>query len=58
MSDYMQLKHFSPRTIKTYLNQVSQFAKHLGKSPEEATLDDAATYLLYLSREKGLSILN
>lgn len=55
MADYMQLKHFSPRTIKTYLNQVSQFAKYLGKSPEEATLEDVATYLLHLSRERSLS---
>lgn len=51
MADYMHLKHFSPRTIKIYLNQVSQFAKYLGKSPEEATLEDVATYLLHLSRE-------
>jgi hypothetical protein len=33
MLEYMQLKHYSPTTIKNYLSQVSHFARYLGKSP-------------------------
>jgi site-specific recombinase XerD len=55
MSDYMQLKHYSPRTIKTYLVQVSNFARYLGKSPDLGTLEEVAAYLLHLNTARGLS---
>ncbi|MCB9336489.1 MAG: phage integrase N-terminal SAM-like domain-containing protein, partial [Flavobacteriales bacterium] len=34
MYDYMQLKHFSHSTIKSYLSHVGQFARHIKKNPE------------------------
>ena len=55
MLEYMQLKHYSPATIKNYLSQVSHFARYLGKSPDSGTLEDVATYLLNLNLERRLS---
>lgn len=55
MLEYMQLKHYSPSTIKNYLAQVSYFARYLGKSPDLGTLEDVAAYLLHLNLERQLS---
>ena len=55
MLEYMQLKHYSPTTIKNYLSQVSHFARYLGKSPDLGTLEDVAAYLLHLNLERRLS---
>lgn len=55
MLEYMQLKHYSPSTIKNYLNQVSRFARHLDKSPDLGSLEDVAAYLLHLNLERRLS---
>ncbi len=55
MLDYMQLKHYSASTIKSYLNQVAAFSVYLGKSPEQASLEEVAGYLLHLINEKHLS---
>ena len=55
MLEHMQLKHYSPSTIKNYLAQVSYFARYLGKSPDLGTLEEVAVYLLHLSKERGLS---
>lgn len=30
----MLLKGYSPNTIKSYVNMVAAYARHLGKSPE------------------------
>jgi integrase/recombinase XerD len=54
MLEHMRLRHYSPRTIKSYLAQVTAFARHLGRSPDMATLEDVASYLLHLE-ERGLS---
>ncbi len=45
MLEYMQLKHYSPATIKNYLSQVSHFARYLSKSPDLATLVFIPEYL-------------
>ncbi len=55
MLEYMQLKHYSPSTIKNYLSQVSHFARYLGKSPDSGSLEDVAAYLLHLNVERRLS---
>ena len=34
MSDDMQVGNLAPHTQRSYLQQVSQFARHFGKSPE------------------------
>ncbi len=34
MINDMQIRHLSPRTIRTYTDHVAKFAQHFGKSPE------------------------
>jgi hypothetical protein len=44
----MQLKHYSPSTIKNYLSMVAAFARHIGKSPELSNWEEVRSFLLYL----------
>ena len=55
MSEDMQLRNLAPHTQRSYLQQVSQFARHFGKSPGLLGLDDIRTYQLHLVQEKHLS---
>ncbi len=40
MSDDMQVRNLAPHTQRAYLQQVSQFARHFGKSPDLLGPDD------------------
>jgi len=55
MSEDMQVRNLAPHTQRSYLQQVSQFARHFGKSPELLGPDDIRAYQLYLTRDKRLS---
>ena len=55
MLDYMRLKNYSNRTIRSYICYVKHFAIYLGNSPDLATLEDIQDYLLYLKEECGSS---
>jgi len=55
MLDYMHLNHYSASTIKSYIYQVAEFSRYIGKSPELSTLEDLSGYLLHLSEERQLS---
>ena len=37
MFDYMRLKHYSPKTIKSYVNIVAAYSRHIGHSPESSS---------------------
>ncbi len=56
MWEYMQLKHYSPRTIKCYLNLVAAFARYIGKSPELSDWGEVKSYMLYLVGERRCSL--
>ncbi len=34
MSEDMQLRNLAPHTQRSYLQQISQYARHFGKSPD------------------------
>jgi len=51
----MDLKGYSPRTIKSYIGQVSNFAKFYNKSPELLREKEIREYLNYCIMEKKLS---
>ena len=51
----LQLKGATPRIQKTYLREVSNFAKYFNRSPEELGEDELKEYMLYLMRERHLS---
>jgi site-specific recombinase XerD len=52
MTDDMRLRNFSPRTIETYLEQVTHFARHFNTSPEHLGADHVRQYQLYLLDQK------
>lgn len=51
----LQLKGITPRTQKSYLREVRNFAKYFGMSPEHLGKKEVRKYLLYLLNERNLS---
>jgi site-specific recombinase XerD len=51
----LQLKGFKPNTQRTYLREVSNFARYFDKSPEELGKEEVKKYLLHLIEDKKLS---
>jgi integrase/recombinase XerD len=55
MIEDLQVRNRSPHTQASYVQQVSLFARHFGKSPELLGPEDIRTYLIYLTNEKKLT---
>jgi site-specific recombinase XerD len=55
MTEDMQLRNLALNTQISYLQQVSCFARHFGKSPAELGEEEIRTYQVYLTNEKKLS---
>ena len=55
MIEDMQVRNLAPHTQRSYLQQVSQFARYFGKSPELLGPDDVRTYQIHLSQDRQLS---
>lgn len=55
MHEEMQIRNFSENTQKSYLHQVSLFARHFRRSPEGLGPANIRTYQLYLTNEKKLA---
>jgi integrase/recombinase XerD len=55
MLEDMQIRNLSPHTQASYVQQVSQFARHFGKSPAELCPEDVRAYQVYLTNEKKLA---
>ncbi len=55
MIEDMQVRNLAPHTQRSYLQQISQFARHFGKSPELLGPDDVRTYQVHLSQDRQLS---
>lgn len=59
MLEDMRLRNLSISTQETYLCQVSKFAKHFNKSPEQLGREEIRQYQLYLiEREVSWSVYN
>jgi len=54
MMQDMRLRNFSPKTIQTYVDRVSRFARHVGKSPDQVAGEQIRAYLVSLI-ESGVS---
>ena len=52
MLEDLQIRHFSPTTIRLYLHSVAEFAPHLRKSPEQLGPEQIRQYQLFLIKEK------
>ena len=55
MIEDMQVLNLAPLTQSTYLLQVSLFARHFGKSPEQLTFDHIRSYQVHLIQERKLA---
>jgi site-specific recombinase XerD len=55
MIEDMQIRNLALQTQRSYLQQISQFARHFGKSPEVLEPDDIRSYQIYLSQDRQLS---
>jgi site-specific recombinase XerD len=56
MLEDMQVRNFSPHTQKSYLEQVSRFARHFQQSPERLGPEEIRAYQIYLTNEKRLAV--
>ncbi len=48
MIEHMRLRGYSPKTIKSYVNLVAVYARHVGKSPELTDCEDARVFMVQL----------
>jgi site-specific recombinase XerD len=55
MLEDMQIRHLSPRTQRSYVEQVSRFARHFGRSPAVLGPEEIRAYQVYLTDEKQLA---
>jgi len=51
----MQVRNLSPHTQSTYVLQVSLFARHCGKPPDQLGPEEIRSYQVYLTNEKKLA---
>jgi integrase/recombinase XerD len=55
MTEDMQVRNLALNTQSCYVQQVSLFARHFNKSPEQLGPEDIRTYQVYLTNEKKLA---
>jgi len=56
MIEDMTVRNFAPNTQESYLRQVSLFARHFGKSPEQLGPEEIRAYQIYLVEERKVSV--
>jgi integrase/recombinase XerD len=54
MIEDMQVRNLALNTQRVYLGQVSQFARHFNKSPEQLGPEEIRAYQIYLTNERKL----
>src|ERR1035438_4337356 len=55
MLEDLQIRHYSPTTIRLYLYAVREFARHFGKPPDQLGTEHIRRYQLFLTKEKKVS---
>src|ERR1700688_2474828 len=55
MLEDLQLRHYSPTTIRLYLYAIREFAKHFGKPPDQLGAEHIRRFQLFLTKEKKVS---
>jgi integrase/recombinase XerD len=56
MIEDMTVRNFAPNTQDSYLSQVSLFARHFSKSPEQLGPEEIRAYQIYLTEERKVSV--
>src|ERR1700722_10019247 len=57
MLEDLQIRHYSPTTIRLYLYAIREFAKHFGKPPDQLGAEHIRRYQLFLTKEKKVTAL-
>lgn len=52
----LQIRHYSPNTVRAYIRSIAEFAKHFGKSPDLLGAEQIREYQLHLIKEKRVSL--
>jgi integrase/recombinase XerD len=55
MLEDLQIRHYSPTTIRLYLYAIKAFAQHFGKPPDQLGAEHIRRYQLFLTKEKKVS---
>ena len=55
MLEDLQIRHYSPTTIRLYLYAIREFSRHFGKPPDQLGAEHIRRYQLFLTREKKVS---
>jgi site-specific recombinase XerD len=55
MLEDLQIRNYSPTTIRIYLHFVAEFARHFHKPPDQLDAEHIRAYQLFLIREKRVS---
>jgi len=55
MLEDLQIRHYSPTTIRLYLRAIAEFAEHLGKPPDQLGAEHIRRYQLFLTKKKKVS---
>ena len=53
--DFLQLRGYSDKTVRNYVQSMKQFQDWLGKSPIHMSTDTVRQYLIFLKRNKKLA---
>jgi len=56
MLEDMQVRNLAPQTQRTYLEQISRFARHVHGSPAGLGPDQIRAYQIYLANERQLAV--
>ncbi len=51
----MQVRQLSPHTQRAYVNNISQFARYFGRSPDVLGPQEIRAYQVYLTNERKLA---
>jgi len=55
MLEDLQIRRYSPTTIRIYLRAIAEFAQHFGKAPDRLRAQHIRQYQLFLIKEKKVS---
>jgi site-specific recombinase XerD len=55
MIEDMEMRNFSPKTIRIYIDVVARFARYFGKSPDRLGTEEVRRYLLHLVQDKKVA---
>src|SRR6266567_3676501 len=56
MLEDLQIRNYSPTTIRLYLQAVKAFSKHFGKPPDQLGAEHIRLYQLFLIKEKKVGL--